>query len=253
MGTTRVNYSVVKLIAAVLCILIIGLNLMMISTPDNDEAKHLQRDDGDFGAAVHDTEVVNTTNRLLVTDVVFLDITIGSEDVGRIEIGLFGKDVPKTAANFKGLAEGFVDKASGKTYQFKGSKFHRTIKNFMIQGGNVCPEEGGGKSIYGGHFDDESFHVKHHGPGWLGQANAGPNTNADQFYITTADTSFLDDGYVVTGKVLKGMSVVRKIEAVPTGTDPAPDTPLTPIVVSDSGSLQVEPFWTEKSPVPDSV
>ena len=63
----------------------------------------------------------------------------------------------------------------------------------------------GGKSIYGGHFDDESFHIKFHGPGWLGQANAGPNTNADQFFITTADTSFLNDGYVVTGKVVKGM------------------------------------------------
>ena len=145
-----------------------------------------------------------------VTSKVFFDITIDGEAAGRIVFGLFGDTVPKTAENFRALTTGEKGAGkSGKPLHFKDTAFHRIIPQFMAQGGDFTLGDGrGGESIYGEKFADENFKLKHTKPYLLSMANAGPNTNGSQFFITFIATPWLDGRHTVFGEVLEGEALV---------------------------------------------
>ncbi|XP_018020171.1 peptidyl-prolyl cis-trans isomerase C [Hyalella azteca] len=172
-----------------------------------------------------------------VTHEVYFDIEIGGEAKGQIVIGLFGETVPETVQNFYTLATSGVN-----GYSYTGTTFHRVIKKFMIQGGDVLQAGGMGRlSIYGETFPDENFDVKHATLGFVAMANSGPNTNGCQFYITTAPTPWLDGKHVVFGKVIEGQGNVHLIEHLPTDEN---NKPLTEVRIAKSGSRRVRNTYT---------
>ena len=168
--------------------------------------------------------------------IVFFDISIGSRAIGRIKFELFADRLPRTAENFRQLCTGEA-KLNGQPQGYKGSTFHRVVRDFIIQGGDFVKGDGSGFwSIYDGglRFPDESFAIGHDGPGLLSMANSGPNTNGCQFFITCCKCDFLDGKHVVFGKVVEGMSVVRLIEEVPVGSQ---SKPKLPVVISECGQM----------------
>ena len=149
-------------------------------------------------------------------------VAIIKTNMGTIEVELFADQTPKTVENFVGLAE--------KGY-YKGVIFHRVIKDFMLQAGDPTGTGRGGASFWGGKFEDEFVSdLKHDTPGILSMANAGPNTNGSQFFITLVPTPWLDGKHTVFGKVINGMDVVYAIGVVKTG---AGDKPINAVVMEE--------------------
>ncbi|CAI0470143.1 unnamed protein product [Linum tenue] len=168
-----------------------------------------------------------------VTHKCFFDVEVGGERLGRIVMGLFGDDVPKTAENFRVLCT-----AGEKGFGYKGCSFHRIIKDFMIQGGDFTALVSfGAACVQSNVIFPAVSPVKHVGPGVLSMANAGPNTNGSQFFICTVKTPWLDNRHVVFGNVIDGMDIVRKLEAVETSRA---DSPRMPCRIVDCGELPLE-------------
>merc|ERR1711942_31123 len=171
---------------------------------------------------------IQTIPSTMATVRVFFDVTADGAPLGKVVMELRADVVPKTAENFRALC------THEKGFGFKGSSFHRVIPNFMCQGGDFTNHNGtGGKSIYGNKFQDENFQLKHTEPGCLSMANAGPNTNGSQFFLTTVVTSWLDGKHVVFGKVVEGMELVKRIE----GFGSQSGKTSKKIVVADCGQL----------------
>ena len=150
---------------------------------------------------------------------------------GTFKVKLHDDKAPNTVANFVGLAEGtkeWRDPASGERRKapfYDGVIFHRVINGFMIQGGDRLGQGTGGPGYT---FGDEFNPALRHGKaGVLSMANAGPNTNGSQFFITLGPTPHLDNRHSVFGEVVEGLDVVKKIGAVPTGRQDRPVKPVT--------------------------
>lgn len=164
---------------------------------------------------------------------VFLTISInGSSDHEKLVIELFADEVPKTAENFRCLCTGEMGKCRvGKKNQekdlcYKGSSFHRIIRKFMFQGGDITNEDGtGGESIYGRRFPDEKLEgekCSKHCVGAVSMANMGPNTNSSQFFIISEEAPHLAGKHVVFGRVVEGLDIVKKIDKTCGSKDGSP-------------------------------
>jgi cyclophilin family peptidyl-prolyl cis-trans isomerase len=176
---------------------------------------------GTFACNAQEKDKVETKETQTKEESKEMTVAVIKTNMGTIEIELFAKETPKTVENFVGLAN--------KGY-YNGVIFHRVIDNFMIQGGDPTGTGRGGDSFWGGKFADEIVPaLKHDQPGILSMANAGPNTNGSQFFITLVATPWLDGKHTVFGKVIAGMDVVSAIGKV--ATSKPGDKPLQDVVM----------------------
>ena len=170
---------------------------------------------------------------------VYFDVSIGAQAKGTIVFELFKNVVPRTAENFRQLCTGEKGRGnSGKMLTFMNSMFHRVIPNFMAQGGDFTKFNGtGGESIYGRKFADENFKIKHTEPYLLSMANAGPNSNGSQFFITFEPCNWLDGKHVVYGRVERGQNIVEMMRKTPTDQT---DKPRVAIKITKCGQMKLK-------------
>jgi peptidyl-prolyl cis-trans isomerase A (cyclophilin A) len=170
---------------------------------------------------------------LCLTSIAQADTAFIKTSLGTITCHLLTKQAPNTVANFVGLATGtkaFKDPSTGKMVKrpfYNGLIFHRVIRGFMIQGGDPLGNGTGGP---GYQFANENTLASFDKPGVLAMANAGPNTNGSQFFITVAPTPNLEGNYNVFGQVISGQDIADKISTVPTDST---DKPLTPVIIEN--------------------
>ena len=196
----------------------------------------------------------------VITTKVFFDISIDGKHAGRFIFGLFGKTVPRTVENFRALATGEKINAVGKRIGYKGSRFHRIIKDFMIQGGDFTRGDGrGGESIYGAKFEDENFKIRHTRRGLLSMANAGPNTNGSQFFVTSVATPWFEQSSSFSERSSQDTLKMKKLKMIEDLPKNQNDDPKAKVIISKCGELidGEEHFFDEnvatKPPTDDKV
>ncbi|KAG9137985.1 hypothetical protein Leryth_019374 [Lithospermum erythrorhizon] len=167
----------------------------------------------------------------------FMDISIGGEVEGRIVMELYTHIVPKTVENFRALCTGEkgISPTTGTPLHYKGCCFHRVVRGYMVQSGDISGGNGTcGESIYGLKFEDENFEMKHERKGMLSMANVGPDTNGSQFLIAITSLPHLNGKNVVFGKVIKGLGLVRSIELVSVDDD---GCPIIDVLIANCGEI----------------
>ncbi|XP_077283768.1 peptidyl-prolyl cis-trans isomerase, rhodopsin-specific isozyme-like [Arctopsyche grandis] len=177
-----------------------------------------------------------------VTEQVYFDISKEGEPLGRVVIGLFGEVAPKTVENFKEIATIGIN---GKTYA--GTKIHRIIKRFMIQGGDIVHNNGSGSiSIFGPEFEDENLEMTYEISGLISMANRGKDSNGCQFFINTIPTPWLNGQHTIFGKVVEGQNIVHIIEHISTDVD---DRPTYEVIIDACGEIDTpKPFFVSDQP-----
>ncbi|XP_039261842.2 peptidyl-prolyl cis-trans isomerase-like [Styela clava] len=179
---------------------------------DGEEKKGDKEDDEELPKTIRigDKDIPIERADRTVTAEVTMEISFGSESMGNVTFGLFGRQCPKTVRNFVTLANPVRPKGEG----YKGSKIHRIVKGFAVQGGDFMNNDGsGGWSIYGKYFRDENFAINHF-PFCLSMANSGPNTNGSQFFVPVIRTSWLDGKHVVFGQVTSGHKLIKSMNDI---------------------------------------
>ena len=190
-------------------ILVISLLLLLIGCAQKNTEANNQSTTNSENIKVENTQDTTT-------------VAVFKTNMGTFEAELYPDKAPKAVENFTGLAE--------KGY-YKGVIFHRVIPNFMIQGGDPTGSGRGGQSLWGRPFEDEvNTGLVFDAPGILAMANAGPNTNGSQFFITVAPTPWLNGHHTIFGKIISGMDVVNSISTVQRN---AQDRPLKDVVIED--------------------
>jgi cyclophilin family peptidyl-prolyl cis-trans isomerase len=199
------------IIISLLIVAVVGGGIFFLIRGDNESGN----EDNVVVSSVDSPNEVNEVKEM---------IAIVKTNYGEIEIDLSEADAPNTVANFVKLAQdGF----------YNGTKFHRVIVGFMVQGGDPLSKDDSQMANWGtggpGYaFADEIHSNNQNLIGTISMANSGPNTNGSQFFINVADNNFLDQKHTVFGKVIKGMDVISTIEKVETGNQ---DVPVNPVVV----------------------
>lgn len=206
------NLAVVRQDPTIFCTAYKKNRFFLFSRREPDDTKNADNERDVFNEKPTKEEIVaateeNTMSRLASSAVIHTTM-------GDIGVTLFYKETPRTVENF------VVHSRNG---YYNGNIFHRIIKQFMIQTGDPQGNGTGGKSIWGGEFEDE-FHpaLKHDKPYMLSMANAGPNTNGSQFFITVIPCTWLDKKHTIFGRVNKGMDIVQKISNVKTNKQDKP-------------------------------
>ncbi|RMD50895.1 MAG: peptidylprolyl isomerase [Ignavibacteria bacterium] len=194
-----------------LSVLLLAMLLLTACGKKEEKAKSEVKGNNNIEAQVKDLMDTNNSEMLVATI---------KTNMGTMELELFPHETPKTVENFVGLA---------LKHYYDGVTFHRIIDNFMIQGGDPTGTGRGGESFWGGKFQDEiRANLMFDQPGLLAMANAGPNTNGSQFFITLVPTTWLNGRHTIFGKIISGMDVLKSIGKVKTGPM---DKPINPVVM----------------------